>query len=240
MNKIKVIANKEFNAYLDSISGYIVLVLFLGISGFFTWLSASNIFYINQADLSVFFSVAFWTLFFFVPAITMRTFAEEQHSGTIELLLTHPVSFWQVVIGKALGAFYLILLAIALTLPYYITIALTGKIDHGATISGYSGLLILSATYISIGIFASTLSKNQIVAFLIAIGIGIFFQLIFGLIANVTNGWLASFFDFLNFRSHYETIIRGVWDTKDLIYFGSIIYFFLYASVTVLFIRKYR
>ncbi len=240
MKKINVIAVKEFNSYLDSISGYIVLILFLGLSGFFTWLGKSNVFYINQADLYGFFAVAFWTLFFFVPALTMRSFAEEQNTGTLEILLTHPVNFWQVVLGKALGAFYLILLTLALTLPYYITVALIGKIDNGATISGYIGLLFLSAAYISIGIFSSTLSRNQIVAFLIALGIGIFFQLIFSLMADVTKGWLSSLLNFLSFRTHYETISRGVIDTKDLVYFLSVIYFFLYASVTVLYVRKYR
>ncbi len=240
MRKAHYIALKEFNSYLDSVSGYIVLILFLGLSGFFTWLGKYNIFYLGQADLQGFFTVAFWTLFFFVPAITMRAFAEEQNIGTIELLLTHPVTFWQAVLGKALGAFYLIVLTLVFTLPYYLTVALIGKIDNGAAISGYLGLLLLSAAYISIGIFSSTLSKNQIVAFLIALGIGIFFQLIFGIISEVLTGWLSSFFDFLSFKSHYDTIARGVIDTKDLIYFFSVIYFFLYASVSVLYIRKYR
>ncbi len=240
MNKILVIARKEFNSFLDSISGYIVLILFLGISGFFTWTGKSNIFYLGQADLTGFFSIAFWTLFFFVPAITMRSFAEEQNLGTLEILLTHPVSFWEAVAGKALGALYLILLSLALTLPYFVTVAIIGSVDYGATVSGYLGLILLSMAYISIGIFASTLSRNQIVAFLIALGIGIFFQLIFDLLAQISTGQLANFFEFLSFRSHYETIARGVMDTKDLIYFLSVTYFFLYASVTVLFMRKFK
>ncbi len=240
MKKISAIAARELSAFFDSVSGYILLILFLGITGFFTWLSGNNIFFLNQADLFPFFSASFWTLFFFVPALTMRSFAEEQHSGTIELLLTHPVDYWHLVLGKFLGVFYLILIALLLTLPYYITVALIGKIDNGATISGYIGLILLSAVYISIGIFSSTLSKNQIVAFLIALGIGVFFQIIFDLLTQISSGTTAEILQFLSFRSHFQNMIRGVIDSQDIIFFFSMIFFFLYASVVVLFSRKYK
>ncbi len=240
MKKALIIANKEFNSYLDSIGGYIVMVLFLGITGFFTWLSGNNIFFIGQADLTPFFAVAFWTLFFFVPAITMRSFAEEQNLGTLELLLTHPVSYDQTVMGKFLGAFYLILMTLAFTLIYYLSVALIGPVDHGATVSGYIGLILLSSAYIAIGIYASSLTKNQIVAFLISLGIAIFFQLIFDMIANITHGWISELFRFLSFNTHFQTMARGVIRLDSVLYFFAVIYIALRLAVINLYSRRYN
>ncbi len=240
MNKIMTIARKELNTFLDSLSGYIILVLFLGITGFFTWLSANNIIFIGQADLLPFFSVTFWTLFFFVPALTMRSFAEESHTGTMEILLTHPVSFTDVVLGKFMGDFLLILIALAFTLVYYITVALIGTIDHGATVSGYLGLIFISMAYVSIGIYASSLTRNQIIAFLIAIGIGIFFQFIFGILASVSSGALSGIFDFLSFNYHYQNFARGVIELKSVLYLLTITTLALSLSVLNLYSRRYK
>src|ERR1051325_4026029 len=184
MNKIWIIAGRELHSFFDSLMAYIMLVAFLGFSGFFTWLYGSDIFLRNQADLQVFFSIAYWTLFFFIPAITMRMFAEENKSGTIELLLTKAVTDWQIIFGKFLACLILIGVALLLTLPYYITVWKLGPIDHGAVWTGYIGLLLMSATYISIGLFTSSITNNQIVAFLLAIFIGIFFHIIFDVLAN--------------------------------------------------------
>ncbi len=234
------IAKKELNTFLDSLSGYIILVVFLGITGFFTWLSANNIIFIGQADLLPFFSVAFWTLFFFVPALTMRSFAEEQNTGTMEILLTHPVSFSQVVIGKFLGDFLLILIALGFTLVYYISVALIGPIDHGATVSGYLGLIFVSMAYISIGIYASSLTRNQIIAFLIAVAIGIFFQFIFGIMASISSGILSEIFDFLGFNYHYQNFARGVVELKSVLYLITITVLALSLSVLNLYSRRYK
>ncbi len=240
MNKIMTIASKELNTFLDSLSGYIILVLFLGITGFFTWLSANNIIFLGQADLLPFFSVAFWTLFFFVPALTMRSFAEEQNTGTLEILLTHPVSFSQVVLGKFLGDFLLILIALAFTLVYYVSVAIIGQIDHGATVSGYIGLLLVSIAYISIGIYASTLSRNQIIAFLIALGIGIFFQFIFGILSTISHGWLSELFDFLSFNYHYQNFARGVVELKSVLYLVTVSTLALSLAIINLYSRRYK
>ncbi len=240
MNKVMTIANKELNIFLDSLSGYVILVLFLGITGFFTWLSANNIIFVGQADLMPFFSVAFWTLFFFVPALTMRSFAEEQNSGTLEILLTHPVSFSQIVVGKFIGDTLLILIALAFTLLYYLTVALIGPIDHGATISGYIGLIFISLAYISIGIYASSLTRNQIVAFLIAIGIGIFFQFIFQILASISSGSLSELFDFLSFNYHYQNFARGVIEIKSVLYLLTITTLALSLAVVNLNSRRYK
>jgi ABC-2 type transport system permease protein len=127
-----IIAKRELKSFFDSLVAYILLIVFLGISGFFTWLFGSDIFFIGQATLQPFFSIAYFTLFFFIPALTMRMIAEEKRSGTLELLLTKPVSDWNVVMGKFLAALILIMIALALTLPYYITVWALGPIDHGA------------------------------------------------------------------------------------------------------------
>ncbi len=154
MNKIWIIASRELKTFFDSLMAYVMIVLFLGFSGLFTWLYGSDIFMVGQASLQIFFQIAYWTLFFFIPALTMRMIAEEKRSGTLELLLTKPVTDWQLITGKFLSAFLLIAITLAFTLPYYITVANIGPIDHGAVWTGYLGLLFMSGVYISIGIFA--------------------------------------------------------------------------------------
>ncbi len=234
MKQIWVIAKRELRSFFDSLMAYIMIVAFLGFSGFFTWIYGQDIFFIKQASLTAFFSIAYWTLFFFIPALTMRLFAEENRSGTIELLLTKPLTDWQVVLGKFTATLMLIIIALLLTLPYYITVASIGPIDHGAALLGYLGLILMSAVYISIGIFASSVSTNQIVSFLLALFIGIFFQIIFSLLSSSTSGVIGSILNYLSITTHVESISRGVFDTKDIIYFLSLIFFGLILTETML------
>ncbi|MEE9430185.1 MAG: ABC transporter permease subunit [Melioribacteraceae bacterium] len=222
MKPIWVIAKREFRTFFDSLTAYILLIVFLGLSGFFTWLYGSDVFFIGQATLQPFFSIAYWTLFFFIPALTMKMLAEEKRSGTLELLLTKPISDWQVIVGKFLSILMLICVALLLTLPYYVSIANLGPIDHGAVWTGYLGMILMSMTFISIGLFASSITTNQIVAFLLALFIGIFFLIIFDVLANSFTGSTAYFFNYLSLSTHYESVSRGVLDSKDLIYFLSI------------------
>ncbi len=222
MNPIWVIAKRELNSYFDSLIAYIVIIAFLGFSGFFTWLSGSDVFFRKQADLAVFFSVARWTLFFFIPALTMRQLAEEKKTGTIELLLTKAVDDRQVVWGKFLSCFLMVCIALLFTLPYYITITNLGNADHGAILSGYLGLLLMSAAYIGIGLCASSFTSNQIVAFLLALFIGLFFHLLFDILASGATGFWGELFSTLSLSRHFESISRGVLDSKDIIYFLSI------------------
>ena len=224
MNAIWILTKKEIKSYFDSLIAYILLILFLGFSGFFTWLYGNDIFLVGQASLNVFFSWSFWTLFFFIPGITMRTVAEEMHSGTIEILSTKAISNMQIISAKFLAAWMLVLIALLLTLPYYITVSRLGDVDHGAIIGGYLGLLLNSGTYISIGIFASSISRNQIVAFLLTLFIALFFQLIFDLIARNMTGGMAAFFNFISLNSHFGSISRGVIDFRDIFYFFSMIF----------------
>ncbi len=230
MEPILVIAKRELQAFFDSLAAYILLSVFLGLSGFFTWLFGSDIFFVGQATLAPFFSVAYWTLFFFIPAITMKTIAEEKKSGTIELLLTKPVSDWQVVLGKFTAALTLIIIALALTLPYYITVWALGPIDQGAVWSGYLGMVLVSAVYIGIGLYASSVTNNQIVAFLLSLFIGVFFLIIFDVLASNFTGFLGELFNFLSISTHYDSISRGVIDSKDVIYLLSLAFLGLFLA----------
>ena len=247
MRAVWVIARRELNSFFDSLIAYIMLVLFLGFSGFFTWLESGNdVFFAGQASLRGFFSIAFWTLFFFIPALTMRLLAEEKKSGTIELLLTKAVTDRQVIWGKFLAVFILIAVALLLTLPYVFTIdgfALLGysglgNLDMSATFSGYLGLLLMSGMYIGIGIFASSINNNQIVAFLMALLIGIFFQFIFGALSGNATGWMGEFFETLSTSAHFESISRGVIDTRDIIFFVSVGWLGLFLAEVSLAKRK--
>jgi ABC-2 type transport system permease protein len=224
MRQIWTISIRELQSFFDSLMAYIMIIAFLGFSGFFTWLFGSDIFFVKQASLQAFFGIAYWTLFFFIPALTMRQFAEENRAGTIELLMTKPVNDWQVVIGKFLSTFILILVALALTLPYYFTVASLGPVDHGAVLTGYLGLILMSAAYISIGIFTSSISNNQIVSYLLALFIGIFFQIIFSLLSGNFGGFLGEMLNYLSVSSHFDSISRGVIDTRDIIFFLSLIF----------------
>ncbi|MEQ9304085.1 MAG: ABC transporter permease subunit, partial [Marinoscillum sp.] len=145
MSKVWIITKRELASFFDSLIAYVMIVLFLGLSGIFTWLIGSDVFFINQANMQVFYGIAFWSLFFFIPAITMRMIAEENKAGTIELLITKAVSDSQIVWGKFLACLILVLIALACTLPYYISISQLGNIDDGAVIGGYFGLILLSA-----------------------------------------------------------------------------------------------
>jgi ABC-2 type transport system permease protein len=223
MKKVWIIAIRELKSFFDSLMAYVMIVLFLGFSGFFTWIFGSDVFFVNQASLQSFFGIAFWTLFFFIPAVTMGLLADERKSGTLELLVTKPVTDWQIILGKFLAAFLLISISLALTVPYYITVANIGKVDHGAVWMGYLGLLFMSASYISIGLFASSITTNQIVAFLLSLFVGIFFHLIFGMVGGSTGGWFAGILNYMSISTHYESMARGVIDSKDVLYFLSII-----------------
>ena len=221
-NPTWVIARKELASYFDSLVAYIMLILFLGLTGFFTWLFGMDVFIRKQADLSAFFSIAQIALLIFIPAITMKMIAEEKKTGTIELLLTKAVTDRQVVLGKFLACLLLVVIALVFTIPYYFTISMLGDMDHGAALCGYLGLILLSAAFIGIGLLASSLTNNQIVAFLLSLFAGIVMWWIFDLIASTSTGVVGDVFSTLSLRSHYESLARGVIDSKDIIYFLSI------------------
>jgi ABC-2 type transport system permease protein len=223
MRAVWIIATRELQSFFDSLMAYILLTLFLGFNGFFTWMFGNDIFLVGEASLRGFFNIAYWTLFFFAPALTMRLLAEERKTGTIEWLLTKPVTDRQVVLGKFFAALGLVIISLAFTLPYVITLANIGNLDQGEVLCAYLGLVLVSASYISIGLYTSSSTNNQIVAFLSALFIGLFFHIIFSVMASNFTGFVGQIFATLSLSNHFESISRGVVDTRDLLYFLSII-----------------
>lgn len=229
------ILKKEFNAFFASPIAYMVIGVFLLINGLFLWVFKDdfNILNAGYADLNNFFYLAPWVLLFLIPAITMKSFAEEFNTGTIELLKTKPVSDWQIVLGKFFAALLLVFLAILPTLTYVYTIHQLsnpiGDIDLGAMVGSYVGLFFLAATYIAIGLFASTIAKNQIVAFLISVCI--IFLLYYGF--DAVSGFFGNqsySVQQIGIHEHFKSIGRGVIDTRDLLYFISVTILFLFIT----------
>lgn len=233
------IIKKEINSFFSSTIGYLVIGLFLVSNGLFLWVFPGefNILDAGFADLSSFFDLAPWILLFLIPAVTMKAFSEEQKTGTLELLLTKPITLRNIVLGKYFGAVLLIILAIIPTAIYIIAIsnlgAPQGNFDVGSTLGSYIGLLFLVLAYTAIGIFASTLSQNQIVAFIIAVFLCFFMYYGFeGIGSLVLEFNIAQ----LGMKAHFNSVARGVLDTRDIIYFLSIATLFL--AFTVFKLRK--
>jgi len=236
MNNILTIFRREMRSYFNSPVAYIVITLFLLISGYFF---SSTLFLINSADLRSLFNISSFVLMLFIPAVTMRLLAEERRSGTIEILVTMPVKDSEIVLGKFFAAFALTALAILLTFVAYVTVASLGNADFGASFGGYLGLLLMSAVYIAIGVFTSSLTQNQIVAFIVGFVI-IFALFMLDKVLPFLPAALASAFEFLSIDYHFRNISRGVIDTRDLVYYGSMIFLFIYLAVKTTESRKWR
>ena len=233
---MKSIVLREIKSFFGSPIGYLVIAIFLLINGLFLWVFEGeyNILKTGFADMTPFFTLAPWILIFLIPAVTMRSFSDEKKQGTLELLLTKPLSIWQIVNGKFLGALLLIVMAIIPTFIYVWTIyglgMPEGNIDMGSAIGSYFGLLFLISAYSAIGIFTSTLSDNQIVAFIIAVFICFFLYFGFEGLATVTPNF-SNFISALGMQDHYKSMSRGVIDTRDIVYFVSITIAFLSFTV---------
>ncbi|WP_292949162.1 gliding motility-associated ABC transporter permease subunit GldF [Olleya sp. UBA1516] len=233
------ILKKEINSFFASPIGYLVIAIFLLLNGLFLWVFKGefNILDNGFADLSTFFLLAPWILIFLIPAVTMRSFSDEKKQGTLELLLTKPITTLQLVLGKYFGALLLIIIALIPTLLYVYTVYELGNplgnIDFGSTLGSYFGLLFLVAAYTAIGVFASTISDNQIVAFIIAVFLCLFFYIGFEGIADVIS---SNTVEQLGMNAHYKSMSRGVLDTRDLIYFLSIT--ILFIALTKFIIKK--
>lgn len=223
------IAAKEFRSYFSSPAAYIILILFLSLTGWFF----TNTLFIEggQADLRTNFGMIPFFLMFFVPAMTMKMIAEEKKSGTLELLTTMPLTENEIVAGKFLGSLYLLLLAVGLTFPNVITIGILGEPDWGVLFSGYAGLVLTGAAFTAIGIFTSSVTDNQIVSFILSFVILFFLTMVGNFLVFLP---FPELFDYIGSQSHYANMLRGVLDTRDIIYFLSVILLFLAgASVTL-------
>lgn len=229
------ILKKEFNLFFASPIGYLVIAVFLIVNGLFLWVFKGefNILNAGFADLNSFFYSTPWFFIFLIPAITMRSFTDEIRQGTIEILKTKPLTNWQIILGKYFGALLLIVLALIPTITYVYTVFQLGNpignLDFGSTLGSYFGLLFLASAFTSIGLFASTLSNNQIVAFII--GAALCFILFYGFDAFAELNIVENFnLENIGMNAHFKSISRGVIDTKDIVYFLSINFLFLFLT----------
>lgn len=237
MNYTKLICQKETNAYFGSPAAYIFLVVFLLFSG---WFFASPLFLANTSDMRSIFDMIPLLFMFFVPVITMGLIAKEKSNGTIELLSTFPLTDQQIVMGKFWAALKLIIIGLLFTFIHFLTIIVLGtNIDYGAILCGYIGLVLVGAVYASIGIFASSLSNNQIVSFIISFAI-IFVLYMLQYSLFFIPAAFAGFFQYISIGYHFSSIARGVIDTRNLIYFLGLIVVFLRLAVTVMESRKWK
>ena len=224
---IWILTKRELRAYFDGPAAYVVLVVFLGITG---WFFANPLFLQNEATLRPMFSIASFVFLFFVPALTMSSFAEERRSGTLELLLTFPVRDWQVILGKLAAVAILLLIGICLTFVYAITVTILGDLDIGATIGGYLGLFLLGLSYAAIGMCASSLTRNQIVAFILGFGISFAFYL-FDKAVDFVPDWLGGILQQLSTDYHFQNLLRGVVDSRDVMFYLSLSGFALLVTM---------
>ncbi len=233
------IFKKEFQSFFTSPIGYLIIGLFLVLNGLFLWVFKGeyNIFDYGFADLSTFFLLSPWVFLFLIPAVTMKSFAEERKLGTLELLLIKPIATIKMIGGKFFGAFVLCVCAVIPTLIYLFAISSLGILENnydlGIVLGSYFGLFFLIAMYTSIGLFASSLTSNQILSFILAIGIC--FLVYFGFDALSTlalDGTTQEFIKTFGAKSHFESIARGIIDTRDIIYFLSMTLFFVYLTNT--------
>ncbi len=237
---------KEISVFLSSPLGYIVIGVFLLITGLLLWVLPldSNILDGDYAGIDPLFVLAPWVFLFLLPAVTMRSFAEEKKTGTIELLLTHPLTDFQIVFAKYLACLFLAVLALAPTLVYYISVYKLGNppgnIDNGRTWGSYLGLIFLAGGFAAIGVFASSISNNQIISFILAVLLCYICYAGFGYIgAFISSGAIGNGVQLLGISAHYSSMSRGVIDTRDVIYFLSFSYLFLMMSKTALESRKW-
>lgn len=230
MHPTWTLTKRELHAYFDSPAAYVVLSVFLLFTG---WFFANRLFLENVASLRTVFDMAPFIFLFFIPALTMSSFAEERRSGTIEFLLTLPVRDVQVIAGKLLAVSLFLVVALALTGFYTVTVASLGDLDFGATVGGYLGLFLLGTTCAAIGLFASSLTRNQIVAFILGFAL-IFALFLLDKVTSFVPGWMAGILQYLGLDYHYRNLLRGVIDTRDVLYYVSVTAFaFLLTAYTL-------
>ena len=238
MRNILTIFQKEFKSYFNSPIAYIFIITFLLFS---SWLFFRTFFLIGQAQLRALFGILPWLFLILAPAITMRAWAEEKKLGTMEVLMTLPLKDYEAVMGKFLASFIFIIIAVLLTFPLALTIYILGEPDTGTVVGSYLGACLMGGAYLAIGLFISSLTKNQIVAFIISV-VACFVLLIIGedIVLMSTPSILVPIFNYLGLGAHFESISRGVIDSRDLIYYSSVIGFFLFLNTLAIESRKWK
>jgi ABC-2 type transport system permease protein len=242
---------KEIRSFLSSLIGYISIGVFLLLISVFMWVVSSddsssnaNVLDSGYANIDSLFIIAPWVFLFLIPAITMRSFADEKKAGTIELLLTRPLTDLQIILAKYLAGFLLVLFSLIPTLIYYYSVyklgSPVGNIDTGGMWGSYIGLLFLGAAFVAIGIFASAITDNQVVSFILALFLCFFIYTGFDFISSFELfGKIDNIIMALGINNHYISMSRGVIDTRDVIYFLSLIAIFIFSTRTVLESRKW-
>ena len=241
---MRVLILKEVRGFLGSLIGQVVVVVFLLLTGLYLWVFPNNILDTGYADLAPLFFIAPWVFLFLVPAVTMRSFSEEKRTGTIEMLLTKPLTEAQVVLAKYLAAVILVVFALLPTLVYWYSLhdlaMPRGNLDTGGIIGSYIGLLFLASCFAAIGIFASAITENQVVAFMIAVFLCFFLYIGFDLIASFdVFGALEAPIKAIGIQDHYASLSRGVVDLRDVLYFLGTIAVFLLLTRTALQSRRW-
>ncbi len=236
MRKVLSIFQREMKAYFDSPIAYVVIIVFLLVTG---WFFTTNFFMVGQADMRVAFSIIPFIFIFITPAITMRLISEERKSGTIELLVTMPIKDTEIILGKYLASVVLLGAMILPTIIYAITISMLGDMDLGPVIGGYLGLILMGAGYLAIGAFGSSLTDSQVVAFIVSWLMVFVFFLLDKMLFLLPN-WLVSAVEYLSIEHHFQNISRGVIDTRDIIYYLSLITLALFLAARSLAARRWR
>lgn len=220
------IFKKEVSSYFNSLIAYIVIGVFLLLTGLMLWMYPnSNVLDYGYAEMTSFFDFCPYIFLLLIPAVTMRMFSEEFRTGTVELLFTKPVSLWNIILGKYLAALFILVLAILPTIVYFASIYLLGNpkgnIDSASVFGSYFGLILLAAAYAAIGIFTSTLSKNQVVAFILAAIISYFFYDGLGQLASIFRGSVQYYLNYLGLDFHYSSLGKGMLDSRNIVYLIS-------------------
>ncbi len=236
MSTTTTVAKREIKAYFNSPVAYIVVTVFMLIVGFLYW---RQLFLEKQAELRYYFNLTPLVFTFIIPAITMRLLAEEKGSGTLEMLITMPVRDWEIVLGKFLAGMTMLAAIVGMTMFYGLTLSLLSPVDHGPMITGYLGLLLMGGGYIAIGVMASALTRNQIVAFILAFAIS-FALFIFGQIVQYAPESLQPVLAFLSMGNHFESLSRGVVDSRDVVFYLSVMVISLVIATASLESRKWN
>ena len=242
LSNIKTIAKREIAGYFSSPVAFVFIVIFLLLSGFFTFMVA-GFFDRGEANLMPFFTWHPWLYLFLVPAVGMRMWSEERRLGTIELLLTMPVTTWQAIVGKFLASWAVIALALLLTFPVVATVNYLGHPDNGVVLAGYIGSLLMAGAYLSISAMTSAMTRNQVVSFIVAVVLSLFLILagwppVTDLLVQWAKPWLVDGVAAFSVMTHFESVQKGVLDSRDILYFLSVIVFSLFTTGVI--IRAHR
>ena len=237
-NNIKAIMKRELGGYFTSPIAYVFLIIFLLLTGFFTF-TIGNFFERGEASLVSFFTWHPWLYLFLVPAVGMRLWSEERRLGTMELLLTMPLTTWQAIVGKFLASWLFLALALALTFPVWITVNIMGSPDNGIILAGYVGSLFLAGAYLAISCMTSALTRNQVISFILSVVICLFLILagytpVTDLLLRISNPVVVDVIASFSVMTHFEWFQRGVIDLRDFVFFTSVIGFALFTTGVII------